>query len=329
MFKYSRTAGILTAAIFALTWGAPVQAQAIRTWVSGVGDDANPCSRTAPCKTFPGAIPKTAAGGEIDVLDPGSFGNATITKSMTIDGSGGSIAGATTSMVNGFTVNDSGAGTAVVTIRNVSIFGEGFNTAGTPPGVRGIGFSSGAALYVQHCFIREFRDATNGTGISFTPSTNSKLFVDDSDITGNGTLGTDGGIVVKPTGSASAFVVVTRSRIENNAAGIRADSSGTTGTVRGKVSGSEISGNAFNGITAISGTGVATLYVDGDGVAGNLDGLVVNGTAASLYATQTVVTGNGTGLLLNPTGHLFTYHTNSVNNNTISDGAFTDVLVPE
>src|SRR3981189_3269586 len=63
-------------------------AQATRTWVSGVGDDANPCSRTAPCKTFAGAISKTAAGGEIDCLDPGGFGAVTITKSMTIDCTG-------------------------------------------------------------------------------------------------------------------------------------------------------------------------------------------------------------------------------------------------
>ncbi len=67
------------------------QAQASRTWVSGVGDDANPCSRTAPCKTFAGAISKTAAGGEIDALDPGGFGAVTITKAITIDG-GGSLA---------------------------------------------------------------------------------------------------------------------------------------------------------------------------------------------------------------------------------------------
>src|SRR6266513_1125617 len=63
---------------------APAQAQASRTWVSGVGDDANPCSRTAPCKTFAGAISKTAAAGEINCLDPGGFGAVTITKSMTI-----------------------------------------------------------------------------------------------------------------------------------------------------------------------------------------------------------------------------------------------------
>src|SRR4030081_3933567 len=61
-------------------------AQATRTWVSGVGDDANPCSRTAPCKTFAGAISRTAEGGEIDVLDPGGYGALTITKAITING---------------------------------------------------------------------------------------------------------------------------------------------------------------------------------------------------------------------------------------------------
>ena len=71
----------------------PAGAQAPRTWVSGgVGDDANPCSRTAPCKTFAGAISKTAAGGEIDALDPGGFGALTITKAITIDGGGGQVA---------------------------------------------------------------------------------------------------------------------------------------------------------------------------------------------------------------------------------------------
>src|SRR5271168_2938804 len=93
----------------------PASAQATRTWVSGVGDDANPCSRTAPCKTFAGAISKTATGGEIDALDPGGFGALTITKSITIDGGPG-IAGVLVSGTNGFTVN---AGTsAVVTLRN-------------------------------------------------------------------------------------------------------------------------------------------------------------------------------------------------------------------
>src|SRR5882724_9458488 len=76
-------------------------AQATRTWVSGVGDDANPCSRTAPCKTFAGAISKTAAGGEIDCLDPGGFGAVTITKPITLDcvGTLGSILASGTNAV--------------------------------------------------------------------------------------------------------------------------------------------------------------------------------------------------------------------------------------
>jgi len=80
------------------------QAQATRTWVSGVGDDANPCSRTAPCKTFGGAISKTAACGEISVLDPGGFGAVTITKSITINGDG-TLAGILAALVNGVIVN--------------------------------------------------------------------------------------------------------------------------------------------------------------------------------------------------------------------------------
>src|ERR1041384_1907784 len=91
-------------------------AQASRTWVSGVGDDANPCSRTAPCKTFAGSISKTAAAGEIDTLDPGGFGAVTITKSMTIDGTSG-IAGVIASGTSGIVVN-AGPGDVVI-LRNL------------------------------------------------------------------------------------------------------------------------------------------------------------------------------------------------------------------
>src|SRR3954469_10801182 len=86
---------------------APASAQATRTWVSGVGDDANPCSRTAPCKTFAGAISKTAVAGEINCLDPGGFGTVTITKAMTLDGTNGSGFGSILAAgTNGVNVND-------------------------------------------------------------------------------------------------------------------------------------------------------------------------------------------------------------------------------
>src|SRR5437764_7360837 len=88
-------------------------AQATRTWVSGVGDDANPCSRTAPCKTFAGAISKTASGGEINVLDPGGFGAVTITKPITIS-SEGFEAGVLTNAGSGIIVNVQNAADVVV-----------------------------------------------------------------------------------------------------------------------------------------------------------------------------------------------------------------------
>src|SRR3569833_3380429 len=82
------------AALLLSTWlAAPAQAQAIRTRVSGVGDDANPCSRTAPCKTYAGAISKKTAGGEISVLDPGGYGTVTITIVITGAGGGGRAGG--------------------------------------------------------------------------------------------------------------------------------------------------------------------------------------------------------------------------------------------
>src|SRR5256885_14063784 len=84
MNKFRFTINALAIAIFMFAFASFAQAQATRTWVSGVGDDANPCSRTAPCKTFAGAISKTAPSGEIDALDPGGFGAVTITKSITI-----------------------------------------------------------------------------------------------------------------------------------------------------------------------------------------------------------------------------------------------------
>src|SRR5688500_17052608 len=180
-------------------YATPASAQATRTWVSGVGDDVNPCSRTAPCKTFAGAISKTAAGGEINCLDPGGFGAVTITKSMTIDchyTEGGALAGG-----NGIVVNDAlsaaGPNTAVVMIRGLDIFGV------NPP-TNGIRFVSGATLIVDKTVIRRFNSSTSW-GISFQPAGAAKLIVMDSIIANNGSSAgptTSGGILIQPTGAS-------------------------------------------------------------------------------------------------------------------------------
>ena len=158
MNKFRFTLMALTTICFTLIISTAVQAQATRTWVSGVGDDVNPCSRTAPCKTFAGAISKTAANGEIDALDPGGFGAVTMSKSITIDGTqGAGFGGILASLTSGSTVNDGGTNTIVVTLRNLSIDGAG-------NGTNGLRFVSGKSLSVENCRIFGFRGSP-GHGI--------------------------------------------------------------------------------------------------------------------------------------------------------------------
>jgi hypothetical protein len=141
-------------------------AQATRTWVSGVGDDANPCSRTAPCKTFAGAISKTAIGGEISVLDPGGFGGVTISKSITINGDG-TLAGILNNGTTGIVVNiATNLATDKVVIRNVSINGGG-------TGVDGIRIVDGAEVILDNVTINGFTDA----GVDVTQTQASNLFL--------------------------------------------------------------------------------------------------------------------------------------------------------
>jgi hypothetical protein len=143
------------------------QAQATRTWVSGVGDDANPCSRTAPCKTFAGAISKTAVGGEIDALDPGGFGAFTISKSITIDGTG-ALAGILAAGVTGIRINITAD--PKDTAKSVRLRGLTINGWGT--GANGINVMAASLVSVEDCVIDGF--SANGilaTGVVFVRNT--------------------------------------------------------------------------------------------------------------------------------------------------------------
>jgi hypothetical protein len=159
---------LILTAIFIAGFATVTFGQATRTWVSGVGNDANPCSRTAPCKTFAGALSKTADGGEISVLDPGGFGAVTIGKGLTINGTG-TLAGILNSVgANGIVVN--APATSTIIIRDVSI-----NGAGT--GANGIRYLGGKALMVDHCWIYGQNNAATSRGIDVSLSTNGRLKV--------------------------------------------------------------------------------------------------------------------------------------------------------
>jgi hypothetical protein len=161
----------------------PANAQATRTWVSGVGDDANPCSRTAPCKTFAGAISKTASGGEIDCLDPGGFGVLTITKPITILCMPVSNGGVLVTGTNGIVVSLSTNGQVVL---------DGLDFEGVGMGLDGVKMIGQGRLIIRNCTIRDF--AGNGVNVAAPSATPvPRVLIQNSIITGNGTGGTTGG----------------------------------------------------------------------------------------------------------------------------------------
>ena len=237
--------------VLVLLLAAPaLRAQATRTWVSGVGDDLNPCSRTAPCKTFAGAINKTAAGGEISVLDPGGYGAVTITKAITINGEG-TLASILSVGTNGVIIN-AGANDRVV-LRNISINGGG-------SGLNGIRFLAGRSLLVEDVAISGF----TGRGIDMTMTTNGRLVLKDSSITSGATgvfVTTANGFLANASldnvhltllnngveGSANSRITVSNSMITGNASsGVLASSS----TSRVNVEGCQIAFNDVAGVNA-------------------------------------------------------------------------------
>jgi hypothetical protein len=170
MRKIALALAILGTTLVSALYTAPAHAQATRTWVSGVGDDANPCSRTAPCKTWAGAIAKTTAGGEIDALDPGGFGGLTITKSITLDGGGGQVASVLVAGTNGIVV--AAGSTDVIVIKNLRFQGLlGNGSAPGNAGINGISVSSAAQVVIENCEIYGF----NSNGINVSVGTNNTL----------------------------------------------------------------------------------------------------------------------------------------------------------
>lgn len=299
----------------------PAEAQATRTWVSGVGDDANPCSRTAPCKTFAGAISTTAAGGEINCIDPGGFGALTITKSITVSCEIGT-AGVLVAGTNGIAVN--AAATDVVVL-------NGLDFQGTGTGLAGINVIQAAAVHVQHCRISNFRSGA-ATGILFSApaGTTSELFVSDSIISENGVGTTGGGIVVKAVGTGVAKATVTRVLVDNNSLGIQTDGTGSTGGIHLTVTDSTVSGNANAGIHALTPAGGANPSNFANRVvsAANGTGYLADGSGALVFMNNSVATANSTGVSAVNGGLTFSYKNNAINNNLTADGTPTNQITP-
>jgi hypothetical protein len=283
-----------------------VHAQATRTWVSGTGDDANPCNRTAPCKTFAGAISKTAAGGQISVLDPGGYGALSITKSLTIEGlgQGGS---ATVFGTNGISINiPDGAGVERVILRGLNIDGVG-------GGLDGVRVLSGASVLIEDVTIQNF----TGDGIEVLPG----------------------------AGSAAAHVVVRNSAIANTTTAVRADGtnadvtleldgvvlaqgtdgvralSGASVQARG-VRASQFSGSAF---AVIATSGPAALSMDGSAATASGTGVLASGAGAIATLAECSIAFNDVGIEVAGGGEVHSFGNNRVHGNLANDGPTAEI----
>ena len=281
-FKYL---ALLGAFLFAISIGA--SAQASRTWVSGVGDDANPCSRTAPCKTFAGSISKTAANGEIDCLDNGGFGAVTITKGMTIDCTS-NAGGISTSFGNG--VNISAGLSDVVTLRNLHIVCSA--SCGS-----GVQVNNAKAVHLQNVDINTF---TNGVQVA-SPTTVFMDFSSVRDCTANG-------FNMAPSGIA--YAEITESRFENNLNGVVANDYAKITVIS-----SQVSGNSNAGFLAQGTAGSATLNLISCGTSFNtVAGVqaINNGSLATVRLSGTSFTSNGLAISTTGTVAVLSFQNNPI-----------------
>lgn len=238
MIKFYPTIKALLVTSFILALATAAQAQATRTWVSGVGDDVNPCSRTAPCKTFAGAISKTAKDGEISVLDPGGYGAVTITKSIYINGTHGAGYGSiVASLVNGIIINITDVNDVRKAVRLRALDINGAST-----GINGISLLAATNVFVEDCVIDGFtgNGTTSGIGIRMAlTATSGNLFVSDTMIHKTVT-----GIRATTT-SGFAVASVRNCNIENNTTGVEAATNGFV-----TVADSRVASNSGSGLTA-------------------------------------------------------------------------------
>ena len=303
-----RTTGILAAAGMCAAMFQVTAAQAAlqRTFVSGTGSDANPCSLTLPCRTFAGALLNTLPGGEIYVLNTGGYGAVTINKSVSIVNQT-STAGATATSGNAITVN-AGA-TDKVVLRGLTIVGG--NTA-----TNGIVFNSGGALFVQDCSISQFTFA----GIAFEPNAPSELNVSNTRLANekSGGLGIYINPVIPSTAGTVHATVDGVEAIDVSQAGVFIDGrqSGQSLTLRTTIANSVMSDSATDGIHAVSSASGAPVFVmvRNTTITNNGFGLSAEG-GATIAVGHSTISGNGQAFFTSSGAVMDSYGDNNVDGN--------------
>lgn len=312
----------LTVMIVSLSCVALAQAQSNRTWVAGSGSDANVatnCPRTSPCATFAAALGVTNAGGEINVVDPGSFGSVTITKSVTID-AGGMFAGIqATAGAAAITIN--AASTDKIVLRGLTLNGVGRSGSvgiTVPPG------NQVGALHVENCTIHSFAGSVTAGGIRFDPNNSGpftvfQLFVKDSVIRNNGIAG----ISVRTSNLGSNFPIATieNCRIEDNANGLAAADNSRVNVRHTTLSGANGTGDGLAVIGVGAGSSafanVEHITVTNFNNATNVGG---GAGTAQLNISEAQIANNSRGFLTGAGGQIISFGNNRLMSNSV-DGA--------
>jgi hypothetical protein len=254
-----RIALLWTTALVATLASSGAYALSNRTFVSGNGSDANPCSLSAPCRSFAGALTQTSPGGEIAVLDTAGYGAVTITQAVSIVNEEGVEAGVTLAAA-GSAITISAGASDVVNLRGLTLEGGGV-------GSNGIVLNSAGGLNVQSCVVRNFTNV----GILLQPANpnpNGSFTIIDTSVENNTSIG----IFVAPASGtipngSVLFVSLKRDTLIGNgdgfqlSAGINTSFQGALHATLVDVAAFANTGNAFavrsQGTTAI---GSATLY---------------------------------------------------------------------
>ena len=304
--------------VIALAIPASASAQATRTWVSGVGDDVNPCSRTAPCKTFAGAISKTAAGGIIMAMDDGGFGTLTITKPITVDGGKHQAGMLSSGGINGVNININPAtqpanfvNNGRVVLKNLKIEGNTSipSAGGFTPGLNGVRITNGRNLKIINTDIGFY--SRSAIAIEPDASQTTKVVVIDSNLHDNGA-----GIVAAPKNAAVARVTARRNDIDDNRCGIAALSHGFD-------SGFNFSGDCAAASSASGVNGFASIAAYNNGIADTVGAAVLSrGPSATVSIGSNDLTRNGTALRAFEGGSILTFGGNFLAENT-TNGATT------
>lgn len=298
---------LLLASVFLI---APASAQATRTWVSGVGDDANPCSRTAPCKTFAGAISKTATSGEINCLDPGGFGAVTIIKSITIDCKT-TEGGVLSALTNGVIINTP-AGSAVH-LRGLDIDGAG-------TGLDGIRMIGQGQLHIEDSNI----ERVTSNGVEFAANGHSELYISNTRIAEAGAEG----VLIKTSGAIGINAILSKVEITNSGSGILVDGTGNTVAMNLTLTNSLVSGNTGNGVaiksiaaaSPVRATVVGTTISANAGIGVNANGAAASGSGSAIATLGgSAVFGNVTGASNTGSGVVQSFKNNMISGN-VSDG---------